>query len=761
MISLTKSLKLKNIVLLSVGFLIFYPAFSYSQLSESSIDVDTRYANGDRPSPQGMVLKIYQDFSSTPFQILDSIPSSEYKISGLPLNHHYRIEVYLNGLFEAEDSLFARNVEEKMQITLPLPVGIRFNVFFNDGQTPINGAKISLTSTGGVPLGEGITASDGNSMRFWVPPTRNNEYYVADISLGDGISYTFSPVKAVPGYSGEEKIVTPWPSVVGGLITVQLYENPSEKIVAPKENIMVDLYDSKNNKITESKVNDKGQAYFSNLKVDTYTFRVIQEGISNNTKWESKEVIIDGPQQEIGITKTIIQSSTPDEVIIIKPELPEIKNNQTQVTIKEMPSCNCVAFRLDDVQDFYLSDSQIAILKKFQEKNAGLTIGVIGSVIGSDPNLTTYIKSAQTNPNRILSIANQAWSGQVLTDFSKSEQEAQILKTNDKIKEIFGVTPRVFFPPSNVYNDDTIDILKKNKFTHFSAFGERDPPPYPLSNSSFYRFPSYTLTGHFDVNTGDWQPNSNAEIKDSIRKSLHEFGYAVVLMHPYEFSKTNGTVYTGEANQTTINRLGSLIDDLRMEKLNLVKINQINFPSTDTAYQNSDVPVIINETPQPPVKNIEKNITENGIVVEKPKDTTPNGGGCLIATATYGSELSPQVQTLREIRDGMLMKTNSGRSFMVSFNQFYYSFSPTVADWERSNPVLKEIVKVIITPLITTLSILPSLGIDSEAEVVTYGVMVIGLNLGIYFVIPTFLILGIRKKMKTSKFGKYNYINKN
>ncbi len=67
-----------------------------------------------------------------------------------------------------------------------------------------------------------------------------------------------------------------------------------------------------------------------------------------------------------------------------------------------------------------------------------------------------------------------------------------------------------------------------------------------------------------------------------------------------------------------------------------------------------------------------------------------NGGGCLIATATYGSEFSPQVQQLRELRDNVVLNTESGNSFMTSFNQFYYSFSPTIADLERQNPIFKE-----------------------------------------------------------------------
>ena len=69
-------------------------------------------------------------------------------------------------------------------------------------------------------------------------------------------------------------------------------------------------------------------------------------------------------------------------------------------------------------------------------------------------------------------------------------------------------------------------------------------------------------------------------------------------------------------------------------------------------------------------------------------------GGCLIATAAYGSEMAPQVQLLREIRDNQLMNTESGSAFMGAFNEMYYSFSPIIADMERENPMFKEAVKL-------------------------------------------------------------------
>ena len=122
-----------------------------------------------------------------------------------------------------------------------------------------------------------------------------------------------------------------------------------------------------------------------------------------------------------------------------------------------------------------------------------------------------------------------------------------------------------------------------------------------------------------------------------------------------------------------------------------------------------------------------------------------SGGGCLIATATFGSELAPQVQMLREIRDNSLLQTQSGRSFMESFNQFYYSFSPEIADLERENPVFKEVVKLAITPLLSSLSLLNYVNMDSEVEVLGYGISLILLNVGMYFVLPVVIIHRVRK----------------
>jgi hypothetical protein len=127
-----------------------------------------------------------------------------------------------------------------------------------------------------------------------------------------------------------------------------------------------------------------------------------------------------------------------------------------------------------------------------------------------------------------------------------------------------------------------------------------------------------------------------------------------------------------------------------------------------------------------------------------PIENSSSGGGCLIATATYGSEMSHEVQQLRELRDNQLLNTESGKQFMGMFNDIYYTFSPTIADMEREHPMFKEIVKIAITPMISSLSLMENA--DSESEVLGLGISVIMLNIGMYLGVPAVVIVGIRKK---------------
>ena len=141
----------------------------------------------------------------------------------------------------------------------------------------------------------------------------------------------------------------------------------------------------------------------------------------------------------------------------------------------------------------------------------------------------------------------------------------------------------------------------------------------------------------------------------------------------------------------------------------------------------------------------------NGVCQVVKTDGKGKGGACLIATAAYGTELAPQVQFLREIRDNTVMSTTSGMAFMTTFNQFYYSFSPTIADLEREHPIFQEAVRAFITPMISSLSIMKLADNGSESEVLGLGLSVIILNLGMYIAAPTVIGFKVHKHLKSKK----------
>ena len=158
------------------------------------------------------------------------------------------------------------------------------------------------------------------------------------------------------------------------------------------------------------------------------------------------------------------------------------------------------------------------------------------------------------------------------------------------------------------------------------------------------------------------------------------------------------------------------------------------------------VNTIINDLPM--IQTITFEVVEQQIgTVQTSTSAKDKKGGCLIATAAFGSEMAPQVQFLREIRDNTVLQTESGSAFMAGFNQFYYSFSPAIADYERENPAFKEAVKLTLTPLLTSLTLLQYADIDSESEMLGYGIGIILLNIGMYFAVPAILVMKVKKRI--------------
>ncbi|MDD9813034.1 MAG: hypothetical protein OXU37_01985 [Thaumarchaeota archaeon] len=112
------------------------------------------------------------------------------------------------------------------------------------------------------------------------------------------------------------------------------------------------------------------------------------------------------------------------------------------------------------------------------------------------------------------------------------------------------------------------------------------------------------------------------------------------------------------------------------------------------------------------------------------------GGGCLIATAAYGSELAPNVQRLREVRDSAVLATGAGAGFMRLASGAYYAFSPAIADAQREEPALREAVRAAVTPMVHVLGVMGHAREGSDLDVIVLGAIAIAANAAIYVVAP-------------------------
>ena len=216
-----------------------------------------------------------------------------------------------------------------------------------------------------------------------------------------------------------------------------------------------------------------------------------------------------------------------------------------------------------------------------------------------------------------------------------------------------------------------------------------------------------------EFNSGMLAPGDSAQW---IPENIGEFSY-FDMIHPW----MQGTIIVQEATAEEETVVEEVVEETVVEEV----------------VEETVVEEVVEET-------VVEEVVEETVVATQ--ESEEEGGGCLIATAAYGSELAPQVQILREIRDNQLMNTESGSAFMSTFNEAYYSFSPIIADMERESPVFKEIVKLGLTPMLSTLAIMENA--DSESEVLGLGLSVIALNLGMYIGLPAFGIVKVIQSRK-------------
>ena len=346
---------------------------------------------------------------------------------------------------------------------------------------------------------------------------------------------------------------------------------------------------------------------------------------------------------------------------------------------------------------------------------------------------------------------------------TQTEPDSDTPKANE-LKEDKWANDEKIAEETSQYFQQGYDLLNEGRYQEaiplFEKFLEDNPNDVNSLNNLGYA--SNQLGKYEDT---AFYADKILEIDPENTVALNNKGYALDQLGRYEeavsyFDKTlqidpknNYALFQEGYTLTQLGRYDDAISYydkiLQINPKNIDALNNIGYAFNQLGRYEEAIPYFdkaLSIEPNYAVAQENKKFAQDKLEAEK-------GGGCLIATAAFGSELAPQVQQLRELREKILLNTQSGSTFMTLFNQFYYSFSPTIADWERQNPVFREAVKISITPLITTLSILNYANIDSEDEMLGYGISLILLNVGMYFVLPVSVIIKLRCSKKHSLVG--------
>ncbi|HLE35087.1 MAG TPA: polysaccharide deacetylase family protein [Nitrososphaerales archaeon] len=666
---------MKRLIIAAFVLLLTYPSVSYSEESVGTLEISVKFTNEERVDPSDMIYRVYQDSLDNHFKDIEAT-DNPYYLTSVPLNHKYIVEVYKNDMYAGSGFLELTSAEAELDIKIALGGGFRFNVFYEDGNTPVEGAFVSIKSQDGSILRTGPTDSEGKTLRFWLQSTiTENNYYIATVSMGEHVVYEQSNVKLEPGERKEVKVVTPWPSRVDQLM-VSVYKTPSEKLSESDGKVIAELRHA-DGEVTKTEVNRKGDAFFTGITVGDYTLHMsrVREGLlydledwgsvnmtlvsyQLSTKFVRTEPFVAGwkvsnepyppaydrifsvPISNLGTTArnvTIslifdrdrippydivkdLSISIPAEstksfdielspnnkglfstYILVKAQnsvitdqiawqpafevtrIPPIIVEPPSATLSRIistdserapTSCNCVAFRLDDVQDYFTRDGQKDLIDIFVKDNVPLTIGVIGGFLQDDKDLIQFLQNAVSSGR--IEVANHSWEHLDHSAMTVNEQRESIVKTNERIRELFGVESKTFIPPVNTFNNDTLALMKEAGLTHLSAssFLTPDTPPYPLKNGDqIFHFPETAFVSNIDTPTSVWTVFPNENVLEMIRSSIEQYGFVVVNMHAVAYYDKQDDKYVYHKE-----RMASLPDLLKQvnKEFNLVKISEID-----------------------------------------------------------------------------------------------------------------------------------------------------------------------------------------
>lgn len=258
--------------------------------------------------------------------------------------------------------------------------------------------------------------------------------------------------------------------------------------------------------------------------------------------------------------------------VVINLVFPQTSSSQN---IKVTGDCQCVVFRLDDLQDNYLNKSQLAVMDLFLQKNQSLSLALILNALGNDTTVMNKIREGYDASN--FELTSHGWNHENFSKLNEQQQIDLLRKANDKMHRLFGIYPTVFIPPFYEFNNSTVDAARQVGIKMISSWdkiyeGRNQSKlitdiknPRQEVSDGILHFPT---TLQYSYNDGmRWNTYSINQSLQKIHDSILSRGYAVITLHPQGFANVIKGNLTNSVNVTQINNLAQIVDSIIADEI--------------------------------------------------------------------------------------------------------------------------------------------------------------------------------------------------
>jgi peptidoglycan/xylan/chitin deacetylase (PgdA/CDA1 family) len=236
-------------------------------------------------------------------------------------------------------------------------------------------------------------------------------------------------------------------------------------------------------------------------------------------------------------------------------------------------------------------------MEQFISKNQSLSLGLIMHEIDNKSAVTEKIKEGMEKGLFELDI--HGWDHVDYTQLSKQEQFETLEHSNEKMSTIFGYSSKVFIPPYNKFNGDTIEVLKSVGIRIISSYIYNDKTDYFVSDgrngsgseTTLYHLPAITTFKSETIN-GTWIKVPIQEILKEVDYGISQYGYAVVMLHPQNFAKMENNIFVNSLDEKEIQDLSLLIELIRSKNITITTFTDVVGlnKTTDSSQNISGIP---------------------------------------------------------------------------------------------------------------------------------------------------------------------------